>query len=88
MTIGDLLMKGRITIVVESTGLLHIDGLDKNGTIELNAGATIEDLLNQLKVQRDHQKFVSAFINGEERNRFTTLHDRDKVTLLLPIGGG
>ena len=81
-------MKGRITIVVESTGLLHIDGLGKNCTIELNEGATIEDLLNQLKVQRDHQKFVSAFINGEEQNRFTTLHDHDKVTLLLPIGGG
>jgi len=81
-------MKERITIVVESTGLLHIDGLGKNSSVELNRGATIEALLNQLKVQRDHQKFVSAFINGEERNRFTTLHDRDKVTLLLPIGGG
>lgn len=85
---GALLMKGRITIEVESTGLLYIEGLDKNGSIELNEGATIEDLLNQLKVQRDHQKFVSAFINGEERNRFTTLHDHDKITLLLPIGGG
>jgi sulfur carrier protein ThiS len=85
---GDLLMEGRITIVVESTGLLHIEGLEKNGSVEIKAGATIEDLLNQLKVQRDHQKFVTAFINGEERNRFTTLHDHDKVTLLLPIGGG
>ncbi len=81
-------MKGRITIEVESTGLLHIEGLGKNGSIELNDGATIEDLLNQLKVQQDHQKFVGAFINGEERNRFTTLQNHDKVTLLLPIGGG
>lgn len=88
MTIGDLLMNGLITIVVESTGLLHIQGLQKNGRVEVNEGATIEDLLNLLKVQRDHQKFVSAFVNGEERNRFTTLHDHDKVTFLLPIGGG
>ncbi len=81
-------MNGLMTIVVESTGLLHIEGLQKNGKVEVNEGATIEDLLNQLRVQRDHQKFVGAFINGEERNRFTTLHDHDKVTLLLPIGGG
>ena len=81
-------MKGRMTIVVESTGLLHIEGLGKNGSVELSEGATVEDLLNHLKVQRDHQKFVGTYINGEERNRFTTLHDKDKVTLLLPIGGG
>jgi sulfur carrier protein ThiS len=75
-------------IQVECTGLLHIAGLGKNGKIEVNEGATIEELLNQLKVQRDHQKFVTAFINGEERNRLTPLHDNDNVTLLLPIGGG
>ena len=77
-----------MTITVESTGLLHIDGLGKNGSVDIDEGATVENLLNQLHIQRDHQKFVSAFINGEERNRFTTLHDHDKVTLLLRVGGG
>ena len=81
-------MKGRLMIVVESTGLLNIAGLGKNGRIEVRDGATIEDLLNQLKVQPDHQKFVTAFINGEEKNRFATLHNNDTVTLLLPVGGG
>ena len=81
-------MKRRMTIIVESTGLLHIDGLGKNGAIDIDEGASVENLLNQLNIQRDHQKFVTAFINGEERNRFTTLHNHDKVTLLLPIGGG
>ena len=78
----------KIEIEVESTGLLHIEGLGKNGQVEVNEGATVEDLLNELKIAKDHQKFVSAFINGEEKNRFTLLHNKDKVTLLLPIGGG
>jgi sulfur carrier protein ThiS len=77
-----------ITVEVECTGLLHIEGLEKNGYVEVKAGATIEDLLQRLSVARDHQKFVTAFINGEEQSRFTSLHEGDKVTLLLPIGGG
>ena len=41
-------MNGPITIVVESTGLLHIQGLQKNGRVEVNEGATIEDLLSRI----------------------------------------
>ena len=78
----------QIKVEVECTGLLHIEGLGKNGYVEVKEGATIEDLLQRLKVARDHQEFVTAFINGEEKNRFTSLHENDKVTLLLPIGGG
>ena len=80
--------RDRIRIRVESSGLLHIAGLQKNGIVELEAGETIADLLNELRIQHDHQKFVTAFINGEEKNRSTALHDNDRVTLLLPVGGG
>ena len=78
----------RIKIEIEATGLLHIAGLGKNGVVELAEGVAVADLLDVLKIQADHQKYVTAFINGEEKNRSTILHDKDKVTLLLPVGGG
>ncbi|MGA7161585.1 MAG: MoaD/ThiS family protein [Bacteroidota bacterium] len=78
----------QIKVEVECSGLLHIEGLEKGGYIEVKEGATIEDLLQRLHVARDHQKFVTAFINGQEKSRFTPLHENDKITFLLPIGGG
>jgi len=78
----------KIKVEVESTGLLHIEGLGKGGFVGLASGATVTDLLNVLKIQRDHQKFVIAFVNGDEKNLSTPLQNGDKITLLLPIGGG
>ena len=78
----------KMKIEVASTGLLHIEGLEKEGFVELAAGATVTDLLNIIKIQQDHQRFVTAFVNGEEKNRSAVLRNGDKVTLLLPIGGG
>ncbi len=78
----------KITVEVASTGLLHIAGLGKEGLVELASGATVTDLLNSLKIKQDHQSFVTAFVNGDEQNRSVVLHDGDRVTLLLPIGGG
>ena len=78
----------KMKIEVASTGLLHIEGLEKEGFVELEAGATVTDLLNIIKIQQDHQRFVTAFVNGEEKNRSAVLRNGDKVTLLLPIGGG
>ena len=81
-------VRSKIVVEVESTGLLHIEGLEGGGVVGLAEGATIKDLLNVLKIQQDHQKFVTAFVNGEEKNRVTPLRNGDKITLLLPIGGG
>lgn len=75
-------------IEVECTGLLHVEGIGKNGFVDVDKGSTVGDLLDKLHIQRDHQKFVTAFINGVEKNRSTQLQDKDKVTLLLPVGGG
>ena len=77
-----------IKIDVATTGLLHIEGLGKEGSVELSSGATVADLLVLLKIQKDHQKFVTSFINGDEKNHNSPLQDGDRVTLLLPIGGG
>ena len=75
-------------VKVEPTGLLHIERLGKNGVVELQAAATVTDLLNVLKIQPDHHRYVSVFINGEEKSRKALLHEGDTVTLLLPVGGG
>jgi len=77
-----------IYVEVESTGLLHIQGLEKGGKLKLRMGATVSELLEAIKIQRDHQKYVVAFVNGVEKTHAAALHDGDKVTLLLPVGGG
>ena len=75
-------------VKVEPTGLLHLERLGKDGVVEVPESSTVTDLLTALRVQPDHHRFVTAFINGEEKSRKTLLHEGDSVTLLLPVGGG
>jgi len=41
-----------------------------------------------LKILKEHQKFISVFINNEEKSRNAILQENDRVQLFLPTGGG
>ena len=75
-------------IMFEYIGLLHIEGVKNHSEIELEDDSTINDLFNKLKIRDDHKKFISSFVNGEEKKRFAVLKNNDKVKLFLPTGGG
>ena len=75
-------------IYIEWIGLLHIEGIKNNSMLELKEGATIFNLYDQLKIKKDHQRFISCFVNGEEKKMFTILKTNDKIKLFLPTGGG
>ncbi len=75
-------------IKFEYIGLLHIDKIKNNSEIELDEDSTIDELYNKLKIRDEHRKYISAFVNGEERKRFVILKENDKVKLFLPTGGG
>ncbi|MCL5028165.1 MAG: MoaD/ThiS family protein [Bacteroidetes bacterium] len=75
-------------IKFEYIGLLHIDGIKNHSEIELENDSTINDLFNKLKIRNEHRQFISAFVNGEEKKRFSVLKNDDKVKLFLPTGGG
>lgn len=75
-------------VKVELLGLLHIKGIKNNSYIEVKEGSTISDLYNELNILKDHQKFITPFINGIEVRKSTTIKDGDTVKIFLPTGGG
>ena len=75
-------------IKIELLGLLHLKGVTNNSVVVVKEGSTISDLYNQLNILKDHQKFITPFINGSEVRKSTTINDGDTVKIFLPTGGG
>jgi len=75
-------------IFFEYLGLLHIEGIKNKSYIDVETGITAAELMTKLQVRKEHQKFISVFINGEEKSRQTILKENDRVKLFLPTGGG
>ena len=75
-------------IFIEWIGLLHIEEIKNHSFIELDDSATITNLYDRLGINKEHQKFISCFVNGLEKKMFTVLNADDKVKLFLPTGGG
>jgi len=75
-------------VKVEIVGLLHIPGFKNNSSIEVPPNTSISGLYNELKIMRDHQKFITPFINGVEVKKGAEIKDGDTVKFFLPTGGG
>lgn len=75
-------------VKIELLGLLHLKGIKNNSFVELNEGSSVADLYNQLNILRDHQKFITPYINGNEVRKSTTINDGDIIKIFLPTGGG
>lgn len=57
------------------------------GTMELQDGATIGDVLDALSIKRSHVHVV--MVNGKHnKDHSLTLADEDELTVLSPVGGG
>jgi molybdopterin synthase sulfur carrier subunit len=61
-------------------------GIGEPMDVELEAGATIGQLLKQLQLPEDQVKVV--FVNGIVRERKHVLNAGDEVGVFPPIGGG
>ena len=75
-------------IFFEYLGLLHIEDIKKKSSINVDADCTVVELMTKLQIRKEHQKFISVFINDEEKSRQTILKENDRVKLFLPTGGG
>jgi len=75
-------------IFFEYLGLLHIEDVKNKSIIEVTANCTAAELMTNLQIRKEHQKFISVFVNGEEKSRNVILKENDKVKLFLPTGGG
>lgn len=54
--------------------------------VELAEGATIDDLVAQLKLPREDVKLV--FVNGQARTPEWVLQPGDELGIFPPVGGG
>ena len=75
-------------IKIEIVGLLHIPGIKNNSSVEIKNESTISDLYTELKILKDHQKFIVPFINGNEVRKSSQIKDGDTIKFFLPTGGG
>lgn len=78
----------RIKVRLSST-LVHYVAAARPGIpfeVELAEGATLADLINQLKLPPDEVKV--AFVNGRTRPPDFQLQDGNEVGIFPPIGGG
>lgn len=75
-------------VKIELLGLLHIKGVKNNSFVEVKDGSTISDLYNELSILKDHQKFITSFINGSEVRKGAVMTDGNTVKIFLPTGGG
>ena len=75
-------------ILLEYTAVLDAKGVSSGSVMDLPDGAAVTNVLDLLLVKKDHQKYVVPFVNGEKKRLADKLHDGDKLTLSLPVGGG
>ena len=75
-----------MTITVKHSPLIKLKG--RGGTIEVSAGTTVGELLEQLGVAEKQQKFLLILVNGGKQGLSYTIQDKDDLQLFLPIGGG
>jgi len=75
-------------IFFEYLGLLHIEDIKNKSILDIEIDSTATDLMTKLQIRKEHQKFISVFINGEEKSKHAVLKENDKVKLFLPTGGG
>ncbi len=61
-------------------------GIGEALPVELEAGATIADLLRRLNLPRKEVKLV--YVNGRLRHDDTVLQPRDEIGIFPPIAGG
>ncbi len=74
-------------ITLRYVRMLDISDVDYDSTMEIPAGATVTDVLDELEIDEDKQQFIQPEINGEEERLETTLSDGDELFLFLPIQG-
>jgi hypothetical protein len=75
-------------VKIELLGLLHIKDVKNNSFIEVKDGSTISDIYNELKILKDHQRFIIPFINGTEVRKSANVNEGDIIKIFLPTGGG
>jgi sulfur carrier protein ThiS len=78
----------QVTVIVQHSPILKLEGLDKSGSLEVPAGTTIQALLGRLGIPDNQKRYLLVYANGKKQTLSYTLRQDDALQLFLPIGGG
>ena len=68
--------------------MMRIDKVQSGGEIYIPDHATIEMLLHNLALSKEHVRYILVYVNGEKRGMSHRLHHNDVLKLYLPVGSG
>lgn len=75
-------------IKLSYVGYLKFDGVANGSLIEVADGARIADVLDQLDVPKQQQRFLTTFVNDREERSSCALKEGDELTIIIQVGGG
>ena len=77
-----------MNIQINYSGIIDIKDVPSGAMIDVPEEFDLSQVLDQLGVRREHQKFIIPFVNNDEQSLSARLNEGDKVMLYLPVGGG
>ncbi len=75
-------------VVVRVTGPVVLPSGKHELSLDLEEGATVNDLMAAVGFSAAQTRFFRVAIGGAVADRHTQLKEGDHVTLMVPIGGG
>ena len=75
-------------VTVEYMGFFKIDRVPSGSSVEVEAGTSIDRLLDRLNVAREHRTYLRPIVAGERKAFTYQLKAGDDLFLYFPVGGG
>jgi len=75
-------------IKLSYVGWLKLEGVKSGSTVQVQDGSTIRQVMSRYKIPDNQQKFITPFVNNEERDPGYVLRDQDELSLQFNPGGG
>ena len=77
-----------MTIRLEYMGFFRIEHVPSGSEIKVSEGTCIDDLLDELGVQRQHRTYMRPIVRSERKPFTYQLQEGDDLFLYFPVGGG
>ncbi|MHC1740930.1 MAG: MoaD/ThiS family protein [Anaerolineaceae bacterium] len=77
-----------IKIKVYAPGFLTLDQLNKDGTVTIADGTTLDDLFHLLNISEPFRLSLFCTLNDEKVAWESKLNDGDTVSFMYPMPGG
>lgn len=75
-------------ILIEYMGFFKIKDVPSKSEIEVEPDTSIEELLDQLDVKKEHRKYLTPLVQRKRQKLDYQLQDGDQLFLYYPVGGG